>query len=258
VKARLKKILRNCKRRIQRRLRPKVWCDQFRPMFQARNIDYDLADRIHGLSCGGIAAFHLLGLRLGLPQAIDNNLHLLRRHLPYFESDHVLNMAYNFLAGGEVLEDIELLRNNENYLNALDAQRIPDPTTEGDFLRRFNERQVKTLMQVINDARLRVWAEQPKEFFDQAILDVDGSLVATSGECKQGMDIAYNGQWGYHPLLISLANTVKGRPKPATYGRLKTSHFEETTISLVDSSISPMEGVLRWRIGSRWRWFKRL
>ena len=52
-----------------------------------------------------------------------------------------------------------------------------------------------------------VWAEQPADFFDQAILDMDGILVETTGQCKQGMDIAYDGTWGYHPLVLTLANT---------------------------------------------------
>jgi len=176
-------------------------------MFKASNIHYDLADKTQGLACGGIGAIHLLVQRLGLPEAIDQELHVLKRHLPYFESDHVLNLAYNCLVGGEVLEDLELLRNNENYLNALDAQRIPDPTTEGDFLRRFNERNVKTLQQVVNRVRRKVWQQQPPAFFDEAIVEVDGSIVATTGECKEGMDLSYKGVWGYHPLLVSLANT---------------------------------------------------
>jgi hypothetical protein len=58
-----------------------------------------------------------------------------------------------------------------------------------------------------NAARLRVWKCQPKEFFDEALLDADGTMVETSGECKQGMDINHQGQWGYHPLVVSLANT---------------------------------------------------
>ena len=147
--------------------------------------------------------------RIGLIHDIDHNLHLFKRHLPYHESDHVLNIAFNILAGGKRIEHLELRRNDEVYLNALGAERIPDPTTEGDFCRRFAESDVVTLIDALNETRLRVWSQQPSAFFTEAILDVDGTLVATDAECKQGVDIAYNGTWGYHPLLISLANTAE-------------------------------------------------
>jgi hypothetical protein len=150
---------------------------------------------------------HLLARRSGLIEALDRRLHLLKIHLPYHESDHVLNMAYNILSGGMRLEDIELWRNDEVYLDALGAQRIPDPTTAGDFCRRFDESDIQVLMNTINDTRLRVWQEQPEVFFEEAIIDADGALADTTGECKQGMDINYQGQWGYHPLVVSLANT---------------------------------------------------
>jgi hypothetical protein len=63
------------------------------------------------------------------------------------------------------------------------------------------------LMNAINIARLRVWVQQSKAFFDEAILDADGTIVETDAECKQGVDIGYNGKWGYHVHLVSLANT---------------------------------------------------
>jgi len=207
VKASIRKKLRNAKRRIQRRLKLKQWPDQAEPMFAARNIQYEMADRAQGIACGGIGAIHLLARRVGLIDAIDEHLHLLKQHKPYHESDHVLNIAYNLLAGGTRLEHLELRRNDEVYTRALGAERIPDPTTEGDFCRRFSELDVLRLQQIFNLVRQTVWKQQPEAFFDHAVLDADGTIAPTLGECKAGMDIAYNGQWGYHPLVVSLANT---------------------------------------------------
>jgi DDE family transposase len=178
-------------------------------MMTASNIHYEHADRVRGLSAGGIGAILLLAQKIDLVKDIDRDLQLLKRHQPYHESDHVLNIAFNILAGGKHIEHLELRRNDEVYLDALGAQRIPDPTTEGDFCRRFAEPDVLTLMDIINQCRLRVWAQQPDEFFQEAIVDADGTIVPSDSECKQGMDFAYDGQYGYHPLLISLANTAE-------------------------------------------------
>src|SRR3954464_16031675 len=64
-------------------------------------------------------------------------------------------------------------------------------------------------METFNGARRRVWAQQPPEFFDRAVLDADGTLVATDARCKEGVDLAYDGTWGYPPLVVSLANTAE-------------------------------------------------
>jgi len=176
-------------------------------MLTATNIHYEAATRTRAITHGGIGTFHTLARQLGLIDAIDQRLHLLKKHSPYHESDHVLNIAYNPLCDGTCLQDMELRRNDENFLDALGARRTPDPTTAGDFCRRFEARHVYTLLDIINDTRLNAWAGQPRAFFDRALIDMDGSLVATTGACKKGMDIAYDGTWGYHPLVVSLANT---------------------------------------------------
>ena len=176
-------------------------------MFRARNIHYEVADRTQAVGVGGIGAIHRMARQTGLIEAIDERLELLKVHLPYHESDHVLNVAYNVLCGGTCLEDLDLLRSDEVYLDALGTPRIPDPTTAGDFCRRFEAANIEALMEAINEVRLRVWQQQDESFFAEAIIDTDGTLAETTGECKQGMDISYNGQWGYHPLLVSLANT---------------------------------------------------
>jgi hypothetical protein len=176
-------------------------------MFAATNIRVELADKIRGITTGGIGVVHRLAEEIGLIDAIDRRLHLLKIHKPYHESDHVLNLAYNALCDGTRLEDIELRRNDEVFLDALGAERIPDPTTAGDFCRRFDEADIRSLMRAADDARLNVWAKQPKKFFARATIDLDGTLVVTNGECKAGMDISYKGTWGYHPLLATLAET---------------------------------------------------
>ena len=196
-----------CKNRIHRRLDKSHDSLTFQPQFTAGNIHYEVSDKAHAITCGGIGLFHTLTQRLGLARTIDERLHLFKFHLPYHESDHVLNIAYNALCGGTRLQDIELRRNDEGFLDALGARRIPDPTTAGDFCRRFTKESIETLLDAINETRLRVWAEQPDSFLDCAFLDMDGTLTETTGQCKQGMDIAYNGVWGYHPLVVSLANT---------------------------------------------------
>jgi len=202
-----RKILRNRKQRIERRLAPKNWEDQERPMLKASNIHYEMAPRVQGINCGGIGAMHLMVQRLGLVKDLDEQLHLLKVHLPYHESDHVLNITYNILAGGQRLEDIEVRRQDENFLNGLGAERIPDPTTAGDFTRRFSQEDILSMQECFNRARLAIWKVQPEGFLKEAFIDVDGSIAGTYGECKEGIGLSYKGIWGYAPLIVSLANT---------------------------------------------------
>jgi len=202
-----RKIIRAAKRRIERRLKPRAWRAQSQPMFKGSNIHYEMAQKTGAIASGGIGLAHLLARQIGLIDALDDQVHVLKRHLPYHESDHVLNFALNILAGGERIEDMEVRRQDENFLNALGAQRLPDPTTAGDFTRRFAPADILCLQEAINTARRNVWRQQPEGFLAEAVIDVDGSIAGTLGERKAGMDISYNGIWGYHPLLVTLANT---------------------------------------------------
>jgi hypothetical protein len=195
VNATIHRQLAARKRRILRRIKNQPGVERQQPMMAASNIHYEISERTRAIAPGGIGAIHLLARKLGLVHDIDEDLHLLKRHLPYFESDHVLNIAYNLLAGGSRLEHLEVRRNDEVYLDALGAQRIPDPTTAGDFCRRFTRADVERLMDTFNEVRLRAWKQQPADFFDEAFIDADGTLAPVGGACKQGVDIAYDGTW---------------------------------------------------------------
>ncbi len=202
----LKQYFARRKRQILARL-DKTKCEDGSPVLSGANIHYEVAKRAHGIACGGIGMIHDMVQRLGLAQVINRSVPVFKIYLPYSESDHVLNIAYNLLAGGTCLDHLELRRNDEAYLDALGVQRIPDPTTAGDFCRRFDALKIDQLMEAFNTTRLRVWQTQPATFFDHAVIEADGTMVETTGECKEGIDINYKGQWGYHPLVMSLANT---------------------------------------------------
>jgi hypothetical protein len=197
------------KQGIQQRLKQAVrWNAAGQPILSSAKFSYEAAQKTQAINVGGIGLIHKLAVESGLIEAINNKLQLLKMYFPYRESDHVLNIAYNAICGGQRLEDIELRRNDETYLDALGAESIPDPTTAGDFCRRFDAPgKIGRLHDAIDEARLNVWRRQPDSFFDEAIIEMDGHLLETTGSCKEGMDVAYNGKWGYHPLLVSLANT---------------------------------------------------
>lgn len=203
-----KNIKKRKSKAAARHVKAGTWTAQSRPMFGSGKVHFEVGARTEAMNCGGIAPVHRLVTKLGLRSEIDSNLELLKVHLPYHESDHVINMAYNVMCGGTRLEDIERLRHDVAYMNALGADLIPDPTTAGDFTRRFEEKDVVTLMESINAVRPRLWQGRAAELLGPiTYMDIDGTIAPTGGKFKEGMDISYKGIWGYAPLIVSVANT---------------------------------------------------
>jgi len=202
--ARLRAEATAIKRRLEHAVRPNM----SGPVLGRANIAYELSARTKATGHGGIGLVAKLISAVGLAGEIDSSLELLKLHKPYHESDHVLNIAYNALCGGQRLQDIEARRCDRVLLDGLGTESLPDPTTAGDFCRRFDAPSILALQEAINRARLKVWKRQPDAFFEQpAVIDADASIVPTDAQTKEGMDISYNGTWGYSALLVSLANT---------------------------------------------------
>lgn len=206
MNAKLRRQALRRKRKMQQRIDP-ANASGASPMIKPDAIKYELADKQQAIAAGGIGTLLEMTKQLDLRKEINQAVPLFKLHLPYDEADHVFNISLNLLAGGQCLEHIEDRRCDEAYLNALGADRIPDPTTEGDFCRRFSTQDILRLMTAFNRVRVKVWKQQPDEFFDCAVIEGDGTQVETSAEKKEGIGINYKGQWGYHPLVVTLANT---------------------------------------------------
>ena len=119
----------------ERRLHEAVAPNFSGPVLGRANIVYEMAERTRGTAHGGMGLVARLVKAVGLAEEVDSSLQFLKLHRPYHESDHVLNLAYNALCGGQRLDDIELRRRDQVFLDGIGAESLPDPTTAGDFCR---------------------------------------------------------------------------------------------------------------------------
>jgi len=205
------------------------------PMMSACNVSCEVSNRVEATAWGGVAAMHQLARAIGLVEAFDENVDVLKIHKPYHESDHILGIALNILAGGTYLGDLELRRCDQSYMNALGAERNPDPTTAGDFTRRFtDEASVLNLMEAINEVRAEIWKELSGKERRRALIGTDGTLAPTTGKRKEGMGLSYKGIWGYHPLAVSLANT---REALYLYNRPGNAVSHDGAVAYMDRAI---------------------
>ncbi len=176
-------------RRLERHQKQELlWPESGRPhpVFRQRQVRIKAQERGQVTAYGGLALAHDLAMRLQIDRDLNQSLSLLKRHVPYFESDHVLTHAYNLFVGGGCIEDIGHVQHSEAIKNLLGACRIPDPTTAGDFLRRFRPRDLETLQAVIDRARQKVWRKLPRRQRKIATIDLDSTIKEVYGACKQG------------------------------------------------------------------------
>jgi len=163
---------------------------------------------------GGLVLAQQFVRRFRVAQRLDDALTLFKRHAPYHESDHVLALAYTLYTDGTCLEDQAALQGSEAVRRLVGACRIPDPTTAGDFLRRFRTAQdVEHLSGGIDEVQEAVWSKLPRSVrrrrkkHELALVDLDGHIKPLYGVQKEGADFSYDGRWSYQPLVVSLGGS---------------------------------------------------
>ena len=176
-------------------------------VFRSSIPKFEFSRKARATPWGGVALLTTFLQKIGFAGAVNDVLGFFKIQQPYSESDHVINIALNTFAGGQTLDDINLRRQDSAFLEAVQAGTIPAPTTSGDFCRRFAGNDVTNLMEAVNRTRVGMWQEQGDEFLKIARVDADGVFVETGAECAEGIGYSYKKMWGYHPLVISLANT---------------------------------------------------
>ena len=177
---------------------------------------------------GGLVLVIAFLRQFAVAERLNANVSVLKQHQPYTESDHVLAQALNLYVGGTCIEDLAGLQHSEAVRRLLGACRLPDPTTAGDFLRRFEpaenpdalaglRRAIDQIHSAVWNARMsgarkvkkknkgRIKANRKKQ--ELAVIDMDGHYKEVYGVCKEGADFNHKGKWSYHPLLLTLAAT---------------------------------------------------
>jgi len=86
------------------------------PVMGSGPVWYEMSERISGTHSGGIGAVRMVVRATALAEAIDEELQILKQHHPYFDSDHILNITYNIMSGGQSLEDLEVRRKDGSYM----------------------------------------------------------------------------------------------------------------------------------------------
>jgi hypothetical protein len=184
-----------------------LWPEHAGPVFHNRQVRLKVQERGKVTPYGGLSMAHDLAMRLEMDRDVNRAVPVLKLHLPYMESDHILTHVYNQYVGGLCIEDIASLQHSDAIKHLLGACRIPDPSTAGDFLRRLNRTQLRALQGVIDRAREKVWRQMHHSRKKVATIDMDSTVKEVHGECKAGADFSYNGKWSYHPLLLTMAET---------------------------------------------------
>lgn len=137
--------------------------------------------------------------KLSLPQIIDITVKVKERERGYKESEAILALMVSVITGGECLDDLLALREEEAFKTIWRHGDIPHPTTMGDFLRRFDLGHIRQLDSVNAQAFNKIYSASEKLF--AITMDIDSTLDEVHGTKKEGAKWTYTGIKALNPLM---------------------------------------------------------
>lgn len=146
----------------------------------------------------GLSLFYAMAEALEVPRVLDERVKVKQRESGYPESEHILALAANAFVGGDYLEDLEALREDVAIQRVIGRKDLPDPTTAGDFCRRFTLGHLLQLNRAFAEIEQRVYQHRPE--VTRWTIDVDAKVHEVYGEKKQGAAKSYNGVYSLQPM----------------------------------------------------------
>jgi len=192
------------------------WPDTDGRVMRLRKTQVEVDRRASVTPYGGLGLATEFVRRFRVAQRLDDHVQVFKRHAPYHESDHILAQTFNLYVGGTCIEDQANLQHDRAVLAMVGACRLPDPTTAGDFLRRFDEVRnpgsLASLRRSIDEVQSAVWKKLRRRRakgtgMEPVFVDLDGHHKRLYGVQKEGADFSHKGAWSYYPLLVSMAET---------------------------------------------------
>ena len=170
---------------------------------------------------------------LGLRELVDRHLDLGDAPGRANTGDKMLTLVASGLAGGDCIDDADVLRTG-GTTGAIGCA-VKAPSTLGTFLRSFRWGHVRQLDRVSRELLARAWAAGAGPGDGPLTIDLDSTICETYGLAKEGArHHGYTGKRGYHPLLAVAAGTGEVLMSRLREGRANTvrgaAHFLRETV----------------------------
>lgn len=157
----------------------------------------------------GLAMVYSVAKHFKTDKIIDDNFSEPNSNAGYTASEKIISFALTLINGGNKIEDIEILRADNAFLNQCGLKRLSAADTIRNFL--LDTKNKKKLEKVLEDLAVKAMGKSSlKEF----TFDIDWTLIESG---KNSADWSYKGEKGYGVLLgfiyeLGICITVDYRP----------------------------------------------